>query len=71
MKYQLIIRDENIEPHLDIENEIKTLKNGSYDFVIQYDKGMICAYNVYERIDPENYIVGTLTVEEYLVTHDH
>jgi len=71
MNYALSIRDWNVKPHLDIENDIQTQKNGLFTFTIRLNNGNIVDYNVTEYVNPRTKygIIKTLIIEELRITH--
>lgn len=71
--YALNIRDHNIKPHLDIEEEVKALNNGVFTFTLRVNNGNIVDFNVTEYVDArEKYgIVKALIVQEFIATSDN
>lgn len=70
MKYALNIREHNIKPHLDIEEEVKLLKNGLFTFTLRVNNGNIVDFNVTEYINVKQQygIIKQVVIEEYRVT---
>jgi hypothetical protein len=71
MDYQLSIKQENIQPHIDIENEIAKRKNGQMTLTLRIDKGNISDISVVEYIDVREYLrLKSITFEELTIAHD-
>lgn len=51
MKYDLSIREHNVEPHLDIEKDIQKKTNGLFTFTLRVNNGNIVDYAVTEVVD--------------------
>jgi hypothetical protein len=67
MIYNLSIREHNIQPHIDIENEIFNKKNGLFTFIIAINGGNIVNFLVLEEEDagktyPKEFIVQKFTI---------
>jgi hypothetical protein len=70
MNYELSIKPENIQPHLDIEEEIAKRKNGQMTFTLRIDKGNISDMSVVEYVDVREYIrLKSVTRQEFTVAH--
>lgn len=70
MRYELSIRDHNLQPHFDIENDIQGKKNGLFTFILRVNNGNIVDYVVLEHKDAGQYLqLKKITVEEYTITH--
>lgn len=50
MKYDLVIREHNVRPHLDIEQDIRDKQNGLFTFNLMISQGNIESYATYETI---------------------
>jgi hypothetical protein len=48
----LSILDWNVLPHLDLEDDIRTQKNGLFTITIRLNNGNIVDYNLTEYVDP-------------------
>ena len=69
MKYELDIRDHNVQPHLDIENDIERRKNGLFTFTLRVNNGNIVDYNVFEYANARKYLVlKKIVIEEHTFT---
>lgn len=69
MKYDLSIRDHNLEPHLDIEKDIDSKKNGLFTFILRVNNGNIVDYVVLEYKDARQYLqLKKIVVQEYSIT---
>lgn len=69
MRYKLFIRESNIKPHLDIENDIQALQNGNFNFVIRFNGGNITSYIIYENIDAQQYVLGKVIIQESVIAY--
>lgn len=70
MNYALEIRDHNIKPHLDIEEEVKQRQNGLLTFTIRVNNGNIVDLNVteYVNIIQKYFGITKVIIEEYVIT---
>ena len=69
MEYQLSIKPENVQPHIDIEEEIAKRKNGQMTFTLRIDKGLISDLSVVEYVDVREYLrLKSVTIEEHTIT---
>ena len=55
MKTSLSISQHNIKPHIDIEKDIQTKKNGLFTFNLRISQGNIEDYKKYETITSQQY----------------
>lgn len=70
MNYALDIRRHNIQPHVDIENEIAEKKNGLFTFILRVNNGNIVDCNVMEYIDASTYLtLKRVVMQEIIVKH--
>lgn len=70
MKYQLEIRDKNVEPHLDIEGEIKKKKDGLFTCIIRCNAGNIVDIVFNEYVTAKDFLrLKSITFEEHTITH--
>lgn len=76
--YQLKIRDNNVQPHLNIEEEIEQRKNGLLTFTIRVDAGNIVDFNVTEYVDAKQkygiikaLLIEQITIQEPGITLDN
>lgn len=70
MKYQLEIRDDNIEPHLDIEQEIAKKKNGLFTCIIRCNAGNIVDIVINEYVTAKDFLrLKSITFTEHTITH--
>lgn len=53
---ELKIRDANIPAHLDIEKELKNIKDGQFTFTLRINAGNIADLAVVEYIDVRDYL---------------
>ena len=68
MKYDLVIRRQNIQPHFDIENELQLKKNGLFTFVLRVNSGLIVDFSVLENINVKrDYLATTIIIEEFSI----
>lgn len=67
--YQLQIKDANLKPHLDLEEEITTKKNGILTFTVRVNNGNMVDLNITEYVPiQEKYgIVKMLVIEEVVI----
>jgi len=63
MKYDLVIKEHNVKPHLDLENDIRARKEGLFTFVLRVNNGFITDYNLMENVDAKRKYPG---VEEVI-----
>ena len=69
MKYELSIRDHNIQPHIDIEDDLQTKKNGLFTFILRVNNGNIVDYVVMEYKDARQYLViKKIVIEKFAVS---
>lgn len=64
MQYVLskLIIEHNVRPHLDIERDIQSKKNGLFTFNLRINKGEIEDYSQFETIDVSQYAGVLFTV---------
>lgn len=68
MKYALDIREQNIEPHLDIEKAIEKRKNGTFTCIIRCNSGNIVDIVLMEYATARDYFqLKSVTIEEHTV----
>jgi len=63
MKYNLSISQHNIKPHLDIEKDIQTRKNGLFTFNLRVNQGNIEDYAKFETVTIVQYREFILTTK--------
>lgn len=69
MRYNLDIPQHNIKPHLDIEKDIQTQKNGLMTFTIRVNQGNIEDYVRYETITAARYSgFSFTTITQHITT---
>lgn len=54
MKYGITLNPNNLQAHLDIEEDIATQKNGIFTVVIKLNRGNICDYVNYQNFTTRN-----------------
>jgi len=65
MKYELSIKEQNIQPHLDIEKELQYKKNGLFTFVIRVNSGNIVDLSILENVNvKQDYLTQTIIVQQ-------
>lgn len=67
MKHGVKIRDHNVRPHLDIENDIQEKKNGLFTFTLRTNAGNIVDYNVTETVNVQDRYLASGTVVGFIV----
>lgn len=71
MQYKLELKDQNLRPHLDIEKDIQTQKNGLFTFVIRISSGNVVDYEVVEYVDGREYLqLKSVTFTELTFSHN-
>jgi hypothetical protein len=72
MKYDLSIREHNIQPHIDIEKDLTDKGSGQFTFTIRVNNGNIVDYNVTEVINArDKYLqLKSIVVEELTLSHN-
>lgn len=68
MKYDLSIKQENIQPHLDIEKEIQLKQDGLFTFVIRVNSGNIVDLSILENINVQREYLTTIIVQKFPVS---
>lgn len=68
MKYDLSIKQENIQPHLDIEKEIQLKQDGLFTFVIRVNSGNIVDLSILENINVKREYLTTIIVQKFPVS---
>lgn len=65
------IRQHNIKPHVDIEQDIAKKKNGQVTFTLRINGGNIVDYNLVEYVDIKRKYgqLKRVVVEEYTISH--
>lgn len=73
MKHALSISSHNIQPHLDIEDDIKLRGNGLLTFTIRVNNGNIVDYNLTEYVDvKQKYLrLKSLVIQQLGVTRNN
>ena len=73
MQYDLSIRNHNVQPHLDIEKDIKAHKDGLMTFTIRINNGNITDYNLMEVTNArEEYLsLKRITYSQYTIAHNN
>lgn len=71
MNYALTIREHNLKPHLDLEEEVKERSNGILTFTVRVNNGNIVDLNVTEYIDvaAKYFGVTKIVVQELTVAY--
>ena len=59
MEYALEIREHNQQPHIDIENDIQSRKNGLFTFILRINNSNIVDYNVMDYGSGSKYVSFT------------
>jgi len=70
MRYDLSIRQQNIQPHLDIEREVQAKKNGLLTFILRVNAGNIADFAVIENVDTRIYR-QTITIQKFTFASGH
>lgn len=66
MKYDLNIKEVNIQPHLDIENEIRKRKSGIFTCILRVNNGNIVDVVTLEYSNAQDYIqLKSVIIEKY------
>lgn len=69
MRYELSIRQHNLRPHLDIERDIESKRNGQFTFILRVNNGNIVDYVVMEYRDARHYLqLKKIVIEKYTIT---
>lgn len=72
MKYELSIREHNVQPHLDIESDLALKKDGLFTFILRVNNGNIVDYVVLEHADARKYLVlKQIVIEEHTIARDY
>jgi len=73
MQYDLAIKDQNCQAHLDIESDLQVKQNGLFTFILRINSGNITDYNLMEHIDAKTkYLrLKEVTFTEFGVTLNH
>jgi hypothetical protein len=71
MRYELSIRQDNIQAYTDIEHDIQLKLNGLFTFILRINNGKIVDYNVLEFVDARTkYLrLKEITREELVIVH--
>jgi hypothetical protein len=70
-KYELAIREHNIQAHIDVENDLQLQKNGIFTFVFRVNNGNIVDYNLFENVNSGKYLnITKITIQEYSIARD-
>jgi len=72
MKYELSISDHNKQAHIDLEDDIKSRKNGLLTFTLRVNKGNIVDYNLTEYVNAKQKYLSLkrVIVSEFVVTRN-
>lgn len=67
--YALTLRSHNIQPHLDIEDDIQERRDGLFTFTIRVNNGNVVDYNTtdYVNVKQKYGIIRALVIEEVTV----
>lgn len=73
MQYDLNIPEDNIQAHVDIENDINKRKDGLFTFVLRISNGKITDYNLMEVVDAKTRYLSSVRVSEteLVVSRNH
>ena len=73
MQYDLNIPEDNIQDHVDIENDINKRKDGLFTFVLRISNGKITDYNLMEVVDAKTRYLSSVRVSEteLVVSRNH